>query len=190
MPNIISEDDIEQAILQKLQQHGFQLLNCYTAAADNLNDRSHRTDKRDVILVDRLQSAALRLNPNLPAADIDRGLAQLTNNRSAMSTIAANREIYELIRDGIPITYGASEAIEYENTQGRKEQDRIQIIDFQNQHRNEFLAVSQLWIKGEHTYRRPDILLYINGLPLVFIELKNSNIRLQTAYDDNLNNYK
>ncbi len=71
MPNFISEDDIEQAILQKLhQQYGFQLLNCFTANPDTLNDRSNRTDKRDVILGDRLKAAALRLNPGLPEAPL------------------------------------------------------------------------------------------------------------------------
>jgi type I restriction enzyme, R subunit len=186
MPNFISENDIEQAILQKLnQQHHFHLLNCYTADPDNLNDRSNRTDKRDVILADRLKAAALRLNPNLPEVAIDKAIAILTHKRYAMSAIAANREVDSLIRDGIQI--------EYENLQGRTENGRVKVIDFNDfspTGKNEFLAVSQMWIKGEQTYRRPDILLYINGLPLVFIELKNSNIKLQTAFDDNLNNYK
>jgi type I restriction enzyme, R subunit len=186
MPNFISEDDIEQAILQKLhQQHGFQLLNCYTVDPDNLNDRSNRTDKRDVVLADRLKAAALRLNPELPEPAIDKALAILTDKRYAMSAIAANREVDGLIRDGIQI--------EYENAQGRTENGRVRIIDFNDLNpngQNEFLAVSQLWIKGDRTYRRPDILLYINGLPLVFIELKNSNIKLQNAFDDNLTDYK
>jgi type I restriction enzyme, R subunit len=186
MPNFISEDDIEQAILQKLhQQHGFQLLNCYTADPDNLNDRSNRTDKREVILADRLKAAALRLNPGLPELAIDKALAILTHKRCAMSAIAANREVDALIRDGIQI--------DYENTQGRTENGCVRVIDFNDSNpngQNEFLAVSQIWIKGDRTYRRPDILLYINGLPLVFIELKNSNIKLQNAFDDNLTDYK
>jgi type I restriction enzyme, R subunit len=186
MPNFISEDDIEQAILQKLhQQHGFQLLNCYTVDPDNLNDRSNRTDKRNVILADRLKAAALRLNPGLPEPAIDKALAILTDKRYAMSAIAANREVDSLIRDGIQI--------EYENAQGRTENGCVRVIDFNDSNpngQNEFLAVSQLWIKGNRTYRRPDILLYINGLPLVFIELKNSNIKLQNAFDDNLTDYK
>jgi type I restriction enzyme, R subunit len=186
MPNFISEDDIEQAILQKLhQQHGFQLLNCYTTESDNLNDRSNRTDKRDVILADRLKASALRLNPHLPKVAIDKALAILTHKRYAMSAIAANREVDGLIRDGIQI--------EYENAQGRTENGRVRIIDFNDLNpngQNKFLAVFQLWIKGDRTYRSPDILLYINGLPLVFIELKNSNIKLQNAFDDNLTDYK
>ena len=186
MPNLISEDDIEQAILQKLnQQHGFQVLNCYTPDPNNLNNRSNRTDKRDVILTDRLKAAVHRLNPELPKTAIDQALAILTQPRLTKTLISANRELDGLIRDGI--------SIEYENAQGRTENRRVRIIDFNDPNpngNNEFLAVSQLWIKGDHTYRRPDILLYINGLPLIFIELKNSNIKLKTAFDDNLANYK
>ncbi|AFZ26845.1 type I site-specific deoxyribonuclease, HsdR family [Cylindrospermum stagnale PCC 7417] len=185
MPNFISEDDIEQAVLAKLKQQGFKLLNCFTTNPDDLNDRSNRTDKREVIFSDRLQSAAIRLNPSLPADAIAQGLETLTNKRHLMSPIAANREIDRLIRDGIPI--------EYENAQGRTEHGKVRVIDFNDlstNGNNEYLAVSQLWIQGERNYRRPDILLYINGLPLVFIELKNSNIKLQTAFDDNLSNYK
>ena len=99
-----------------------------------------------------------------------------------MSQILANKEVYELIRDGVPV--------EYENTKGKKERARVKVIDFNNPGKNDFLAVTQLWIKGERYFRRPDILLYVNGIPLVFIELKNSNIALKNAYDDNLTNYR
>jgi type I restriction enzyme R subunit len=183
MPNFISEDDIERAILKKLhQQFGFELLNCYTVDPNDLNDGSNRTDKRDVILEDRLREAALRLNPKIPESAIDEALAKLMDKRYAMSPIAANREIDGLIRDGIPV--------EFENSEGKKDQGRVRVIDFNHADENRYLAVSQLWIKGERRYRRPDIILYISGIPLVFIELKNSNVKLKTAFDDNLINYK
>ena len=186
MPNFISEDQIEQATLRKLQQeHGFQWLNCNTANAEDLNDRSNRSDKREVILRDRLKAAALRLNPDLPEAAIDKAVAVLTQPRSAMSTTAANYELDSLIRSDIQV--------EYENDQGRTVPGRVRVIDFNDPSptgQNEFLAVSQLWIKGETYFRRPDILLYINGLPIVFLELKNSNVSVKNAFDDNLTNYK
>lgn len=185
MPNFISEDAIERAILKRLkEQFGYELLNCHTAEADDLNDRSGRDNKRDVIFGDRLKEAAIRLNPGIPESAIDEALAKLSDKRYAMSPIAANREVDGLIRDGIPV--------EFENAQGRKEQERVRVIDFDDPERtkNRYLAVSQLWIKGERNYRRPDILLYVNGIPLVFIELKNSNIKLQSAFDDNITNYK
>jgi type I restriction enzyme R subunit len=183
MPNFISEDDIEQAILEKLnKQYGYELLNCYTADADDLNDGSHRMDKRNVIFEDRLRQAALRLNENIPEITIDEALERLMDKRRAMSPVAANRQIDGMIRDGIPVVF--------DDAQGRTQHERVRLIDLNDAGQNRYLAVSQLWIKGERRYRRPDIILYINGIPLVFIELKNSNIKLKTAFDDNLTNYK
>ena len=188
MPNFISEDQIEQATLQALQQtHGFQRLNCFTVDPADLNDGSNRRDKREVILRDRIRAAAIRLNPDLPDAAIDRAVEVLTQPRSAMSTLAANTELDGLIRDGIQV--------EYENDRGRTVPGCVRVIDFDDPSPhggNEFLAVSQLWIQtnGTPPFRRPDILLYVNGLPLVFIELKNSNVSLKNAFDDNLSNYK
>lgn len=183
MPNFISEDDIEQGILQKLnRQYGYELLNCYTADAADLNDGSNRADKRDVIFEDRLRQSALRLNPTIPKTVIEEALQQLTDKRQAMSPVAANREIDGLIRDGIPVVF--------EDTDGQTRHERVRVIDFNDAGQNRFLAVSQLWIQGERRYRRPDIILYVNGIPLVFIELKNSNVKLKTAFDDNLAHYK
>ena len=136
-----------------------------------------------------MKEAAIALNPGIPESAIDDALKQLCDKRQAMSSVAANREVDALIRDGV--------RVEFKDEQGRNRKERIKVIDFTDptSHHNQFLAVTQLWIQSTGAaakagYRRPDILLYINGLPLVFIELKNSNVKLRTAYDDNLTNYK
>ncbi|MFM9913276.1 MAG: type I restriction endonuclease subunit R [Methylophilaceae bacterium] len=183
MPNFISEDQIEQSLVQKLQHvHGFDALNCHTENAEDLNDGSGRANKRDMILVERVREAAIRLNPDIPATAIEDALEQLLDRRQAMTLIAANREIYGLLRDGIPV--------EFDNAQGVRQQEHVKLLDFNIPDNNRFLVVTQLWIKGERGFRRPDVLLYVNGIPLVFIELKNSNVKLRNAYDDNLTNYK
>lgn len=183
MPNFISEDQIEQALVQKLQLlHGFDSLDCHTDDPEDLNDGSRRASKRDVVLIDRLKEAATRLNPEIPVKAIDEALEQLLDRRQAMSLVAANREVYSLLRDGIPV--------EFDNAKGQKQQEHVRLIDFNQPGKNRYLAVTQLWIKGERGFRRPDVLLYANGIPLVFIELKNSNVKLKTAFDDNLTNYK
>ncbi len=183
MPNFISEDEIEAAMLQRLQlTYGYDVQDCFTADPADLHDGSGRTDKREVILYERLRAAVIDLNPAIPEAAIEDALKRLCDKRQALSPIAANREVDSLIRDGL--------RVEFRDTQGRIRKEQVKIIDFGNPAANRFLAVSQLWILGERGYRRPDILLYINGLPLVFIELKNSNIKLKSAYDDNLTNYK
>jgi type I restriction enzyme, R subunit len=183
MPNFISEDEIEAALLQRLQfLYGYDVQDCFTADPADLNDGSGRTDKREVILHDRLRAAVIDLNPAIPEAVIEDAIKRLCDKRQALSPIAANRAVDGLIRDGL--------RVEFRDPQGRSRQEQVKIIDFSNPAANHFLAVSQLWILGERGYRRPDILIYINGLPLIFIELKNSNIKLKTAYDDNLTNYK
>jgi type I restriction enzyme R subunit len=193
--NFISEDDIELALLQHLQHlHGFDVLNCFTAKPDELNDGSHRQDKRDVILVDRLRDACIRLNPAVPDNIIDEQvLPKLMDRRIAMSPIKANRELDELIRNGVQVVF--------EDKNGVKQDEKIKLIDFPSfqskgesfsvtKSKNHYIAVQQLWIKSSVQapyagYRRPDIILYVNGLPLVFVELKNSNVKLRSAYDDN-----
>ncbi len=188
--NFISEDDIEQALLQQLHSRfGFELLNCHTPQPETLSDKSNRQDKRDVILADRLKAACVRLNPEIPEPVIDEVVEQVMDRRAAMSAIAANRELYDFIRDGVPVTFDDAEGI--------KQDEYVRLVDFDtaNGGANDYLAVSQLWIKSmgqapRAAYRRPDVILYVNGLPLVFIELKNSNVKLRSAFDDNLNNYK
>ena len=196
MPSFISEDDIEQALIAKLREkwsetYNFESLNCFTTEASDLNDKSGRSDKRDVILADRVRSAAKRLNQtddrHIPDAAIDQAVSQLTSRRSAMSMIAANRELDSLIRDGIKV--------EFDGPDGKTETDRVRLIDFDDPTNNDFLAVTQLWIASTGSaslagYRRPDVILYVNGIPLVFFELKNSNVKLKSAFDDNLTNYK
>jgi len=192
MPNFISEDDIEQAMVQRLQHlYGYDALNCYTADPADMKDGSGRRDKREVILRDRLKAAAVHLNPDIPETAIDDAVEHLCDRRQAMASIVANREMDGLMRDGVRVEFKDAD----DQSGGRNRKERVKLIDFDQPGNNRFLAVTQLWIQSTGVaakagYRRPDILLYVNGLPLVFIELKNSNVSLRTAYDDNLTNYK
>lgn len=183
MANVITEDQIEGALVARLTA-GFRYahLNCHTADPGDLNDGSGRSDKREVILRGPLREAARRLNPALPEVALDDALDKLCDRRAAMNPVLANREVHDLIRDGIPV--------EFDDGEGRRQQERVRVVDFRDAERNRFLAVTQLWVKGERGWRRPDVLLYVNGLPLVFIELKNSNVTLRAAFDDNLTHYR
>lgn len=174
--------------MQRLQHiHGFDVLDCYTSKPEDLNDGSQRTDKRDVILPVQLRQACIDLNPGIPETTIDQVVERVMDRRSAMSPIAANRELYDLIRDGVPV--------QFEDERRIKQHEKVRLIEFDNPGQNRWLAVSQLWIKSvglapKAAYRRPDVILYINGLPLVFIELKNSNVKLRNAYEENLRRYR
>lgn len=183
MPNFISEDQIEKAAVALLTQtYGYRTINCFTQDVENLNDKSGRANKQAVVFLDILKAQAIKFNKNIPEHVIEQAIEKLVAPRYSLTAIQANKEVYSLIRDGIPV--------EYDDASGRNEHGRVKLIDFANPTENDFCAVTQLWIKGERYPRRPDILVYVNGLPLVFIELKNSNVKVQNAYDDNLTNYK
>ena len=187
MPSFLSEDDIERALVSELKAKlggafAFDTLNCLTQEPDDLNDGSGRNDKRDVFLLDRIRTAAIRLNPYLPESAVETAVSQLTARRNAMSMIAANREVDGMLREGIQV--------EYDDEHGHKQKGRVQFIEFDAIELNSYLLVTQMWIKGQSRFRRPDVLLYVNGIPLVFIELKNSNVDVRNAYDENLVNYK
>lgn len=183
MPNFISEDQIEKALVKRLRdEYGYEVLNCFTDDPEDLKDGSERCNKREVLLSDRLKEAAIRLNPTIPANVIDDALEKIFDRRQAMLLVAANHELYGLLRNGIPV--------EFDDSKGHKQHDRVRLIDFNSTDENRYLVVTQMWIRGERCFRRPDVLLYVNGIPLVFIELKNSNVKLRTAFDDNLTDYK
>jgi type I restriction enzyme R subunit len=185
MPNFISEDDIENALVARLREAGFAELDCYTERKENLADGSGRNDKRQVVLPARLRAALAALNPDLPQTALDQAFETLTASRQAMSPIEANHEVYGLLRHGVQVCY--------RNDEGRDVPARVRVVDFAEPSANDLLAVRQLWIAptGQgRRWRRPDVLLYVNGLPLVFLELKNSNVKLRTAFDKNLVEYR
>jgi type I restriction enzyme R subunit len=184
MKNFLSEDDIEIAVMQTLENQDlpWRQLNCFTANAEDLNDKSNRSDKSEVVFKDILLDRLRHLNKGIPEEGIQQALSMLTSGKRAMSLIIANIEIYNYIRNGIQVTF--------DNAQGKEEKVTLRVIDFNKSSENDFLAVQQLWIKGELGFRRPDVILYVNGLPLVLIELKNNNVSIKNAYSDNLTNYK
>src|SRR5690554_1379279 len=184
MRNYLSEDDIEIAVLQELinQDLPWKTLNCFTRLPEDLNDGSNRLDKSEVVFKDILKDRLKNLNPDIPDKGIEQALTFLTQGRRAMSLINANIEVYNYLRNGIQVSY--------DDANGKETFATVKIIDFNKPEKNDFLAVQQLWIKGELGFRRPDVILYINGLPLVLIELKNNNVSVKNAYSDNLTNYK
>ncbi|MFA6505428.1 MAG: type I restriction endonuclease subunit R [Treponemataceae bacterium] len=186
MRNYISEELIEKNALKLLKEEfGYRTLNCFVEKTDALEsaaDGSARANKTEVVFAETLRERAEKLNPQLPKKAVAEALEILTSRRAALTPLAANREVYDLIRDGIPV--------EYDDEAGRKQKGSVAVIDFDHPENNDFLAVTQLWIRGERLFRRPDLLIYVNGLPLVFFELKDANVAVKNAYDDNLTNYR
>jgi len=144
-----------------------------------------RETLKDVVLLDRLRTSLENLNKDLPSECIDHAIYELTKSRATLLPVIANKEIYELIKNGVPVNY--------KNEYGREENDYVKVIDFNTKTNNDFLLVSQLSIEYQEIQtitRRPDLLIYLNGLPLVMIELKNAKEKVKIGFDDNLVRYK
>lgn len=173
---IITEDQIEKATIDVFVNNlGYRHLNCFET------DTTERESETDVIIKPLLKRKLKELNPHLSNEILEEAFNELCNTRFDKSDLHANREIYALLKDGIEVNITT--------TSGRTEPERVKVIDFKDEHKNDFLVTSQLWIKGDLRLR-PDLIVFVNGLPLLFIELKNSNIPVRNAYDDNLTRYK
>ncbi len=143
-----------------------------------------RNSKGEVVLVSRLRAALNKLNPNLPIEAIQLAIDELTRDRSAMSPANANREIYKLLKDGVKVMFRGGEVGDEEV------EERVQVIDWRTPANNDFFLASQFWISGEMHTRRPDLLGFVNGLPLVFVELKAPERPVKAAFDENLRDYR
>lgn len=185
MANYISEDDIERAILEKLNNlpFNYDILRCSADAEsrDNLNDGTGRNSKRQCVLPVVLTDALYRINPTIDKSIIDGIVRDLSRDFTGTDLTDTNYKNYKKIRDKIKVKVKKN---------GKDDFDFVQLIDFDNPENNTFTAVSQMWIQGHYNYRRPDILIFVNGLPLAFIELKNSIVKVEEAYNKNLLNYK
>lgn len=184
MANFITEDNIEQAILQKLQTTPFSydivLCDPSPDKREVLPDGTGRERKRDCVLPEVLRESLVRINPNIPKDKLFSIARELGQDFTSSDITAANYQNYKKIRDGIKVNLKRN---------GKPDFDFVKVIDFNNPENNTFTAVSQMWIQGRVYWRRPDIIIFINGLPLVFIELKNSIIKIEEAYNKNLKDY-
>ena len=141
-----------------------------------------RKSYNDILLTRYLYSALKKLNPWLTDAQCLDAEKQLRHHLSISSLLQINEEKYFFIRDGIPVT------VKHKN--GKTETRRAAVIDFQHPENNHFLAVKEMKIHGELYRRRTDIVGFVNGIPLLFIELKRNDVDVQNAYTDNYTDYR
>jgi len=159
---VITEDQLEQQALRWFQDTGWSHANGADIAPEGAV--AERADFRTVILKARLAAAVRRLNPKLPPAAVEE-VVHIVATRTHPSLAQNNRGFHKLLMDGVKI--------EFTNAKGAKETDHAQLIDFHTPENNDFLVVNQFTVTGTKKPRRPDIVVFINGLPLGLIELKN-----------------
>ena len=142
-----------------------------------------RETKGEVVLTNRLRAALVKLNAGLPAEAVQTAIDELARDRSAMSLVAANREVYRLLKEGIPVSIPDRE-------HGGQKTERLRVVDWGRPEQNDFLLVSQFSVVGNLYTCRPDLVGFVNGLPWVAIELKKPGVPARAAFDENLTHYK
>lgn len=184
MKSFISEDDIEQAICNRLSQpeYGWKRIECDARVeAQNEVSTTGRANPSECTLPDILLASLKRINPQIEETVLQNIVHDLRKDFTGTDMVDTNYSLYQKIRNGIKVPIRKN---------GKEDFDIVKLIDFDAVLLNDFHCVNQMWIKGHYRYRRPDVLLFVNGLPVVFIELKNSTVKIEEAYNKNLTSYR
>ena len=160
---------------------GWDVQFAYNTEVLGENGTFGRKSYKEILLVRYFRAALKRLNPWITAAQTAEAQELLEERLSSASLLQVNEEKYFLIRDGIPVTVRRPD--------GTSETRRAAVIDFRNPDNNDFLAVKEMKIHGDLYRRRTDIVGFVNGLPLLFVELKTTSVDVQNAYTDNYTDY-
>ncbi len=180
--NDYSEDFlVEQPAIELFSELDWQTANCFYEKFGEKGTIGRETTN-EVVLVPRLRAALVRLNPDLPPEAIALAIEELTRDRSVMSPANANRKVYRLLKNGVKVSFRGKE--------NEETVENVRVIDWNEPSNNDFFLASQFWVSGEMYKRRADMVGFVNGLPLIFIELKALHKRLEHAYRDNLRDYK
>ena len=176
-----SEGILEANTIGLFRDLGWEATNCYHETFGPTSLLGRETSEQ-VVLERRLRAALLKLNHGITPLAIDLAVEELSKDRSVLSPVRANQEIYNLLRDGIKVSV-------------RREDDQesveiVRVVDWDKPENNDFFLASQFWISGDYGRKRADLVGFVNGLPLVFIELKASHKSLENAYKYNLSDYR
>lgn len=173
---------IEQPAIQLFAELGWATLSASEEVL-GADGTLGRETKSEVVLASRLRQVLMRLNPSLPPEAISAAVDELSRDRSAMTPVAANRELWALMRDGVKVSVP-------DLAKGGLKTERVRVVDWENPAANDFLLVSQMTIVGLLYTCRPDLIGFVNGLPWVVIELKKPGVPARQAFDGNLTSYK
>ena len=176
--NVLIQDSAGNILRDEL---GWQVEFAYNKEVLGEHGTFGRRDYHEILLTRYFQAALKKLNPWMTQAQVDEAQKKLESHLSTASLMQINEEKYFLIRDGIPVTV---------KKPGGKTETRIAaVIDFQHPEENHFLAIKELKIHGDLYRRRTDIVGFVNGIPLLFVELKRHDVDVPNAYADNYTDY-
>ena len=183
-PTPFTEDNLVQRTTAEYLEERLGWQSVYAHNREDYGPHSllGRRSDREVVLTRPLREALAALNPGLPAAAYDDAVRQIVETDSSKSIEAANREKYDLLRDGVSVTFT--------DENGKPVTRRLQVFDFNTPENNAFLCVRELWIRGDLYRRRADLVGFVNGLPLLFVECKNIHRNLRVAFEENYSDYR
>lgn len=174
---------VQQTTAEYLEQHlGWDSVYAYNNEDFGPESLLGRSSDREVVLTRYLREKLVELNPGLPREAYDDALRQIVATSGTQSMAATNREKYDLVRDGVLVTF--------RNAEGERVRQRLRVFDFAEPEKNHFLCVREFWVRGDLYRRRADIVGFVNGLPLLFMELKNVHRDIRVAYEQNFKDYK
>lgn len=183
MPNFYTEDHlVERPAIEIFSGLGWETVFAMEEVFGAEGTLGRETPS-EAVLTRNLRTVLKRLNPALPDATLSFAVDELTRDRSAMNPEAANREVWDLLREGVKVSVPDKE-------HGGQRAERVRVIDWEQPKNNDFLLVSQMTIVGPLYTCRPDLIGFVNGLPLVVIELKKPGVPAKQAFDENLTSYK
>jgi type I restriction enzyme R subunit len=182
MPGQFSEDQlVEQPAIRLFEELGWATVDAFHETLGP-NGTLGRDNQSEVFLSGRLRAAIERLNPDAPPEAVDQAVEEITRPRPALHFARANAEIHALLRERVEVSVRQPD--------GTTLPERLAVMDWERPENNDFLLVSQLRVHSDLYKRRADLIGFVNGIPLVFIELKASHRSLKHAYDDNLCDYR
>ena len=160
---------------------GWDVSYAYNTEKLGANGTFGRKSYREIVLWRHFKDAVFKLNPWLTESVYEDAVKKLEHHLNSASLMQINEEKYGYLRDGIPVMV--------KKPNGKTEQEKVQVFDFADPENNHFLAIKELKIHGELYRRRTDIVGFVNGIPLLFVELKNHNVDVQDAYSCNYTDY-
>lgn len=182
-PSGYTEDTlVQQTTANYLEEElGWESVYAYnqeTFGPDGLLGRDNDTE---IVLTLYLREKLVAFNPGLPDETYEEAIRIIVTSSSSQTTLSTNKEKYELFKNGVPVTY--------RNKEGERKKEHLRVFNFKEPEGNHFICVRELWVRGELYRRRADIVGFVNGIPLLFIECKNVHKDLRNAYEKNFKDY-
>ena len=183
----MSKDYSEDRLIQKStaefleKELGWKSIYAYDQETLCANGTLGRADYREVLLVRHFRKALKSLNPWMTDKQLAEAVEKMSEHISSQTLMQINEQKYQYIRDGVPVTRV--------KPNGETEEVKAKVIDFQSPEKNDFLCVRELWVYGSLYRRRADIVGFVNGIPLLFMELKNHDVEVENAFNGNYRDY-